>query len=162
MPATQIASHPSARARRLKAIEAVTVMGMTRKEASEYSGLAPGTISQLLAKPEIKEYIGKIQKQEEKKFKITREQVLEGFMEAIQDAKLLSEPATQIRGWEQIAKMEGFYAPERREVDLPEDTKEMIRSLQDLDTDTLAKIAGQDNMIDLNENDFQRIEPSGP
>ena len=162
MAATKIASHPSAQARRLKAIEAVTVMGMTHKEASEYSGLAPGTISQLLAKPEIKEYIGKIQKQEEKKFKITREQVLEGFMEAIQDAKLLSEPATQIRGWEQIAKMEGFYAPERREVDLPEDTKEMIRSLQDLDTETLAKIAGQDNMIDLNENDFQRIEPSGP
>ena len=160
MPATQIASHPSARARRLKAIEAVTVMGMTHKEASEYSGLAPGTISQLLAKPEIKEYVARIQRQEEKKFKITREQVLEGFMEAIRDAKLLSEPATQIRGWEQIAKMEGFYAPERREVDLPEDTKEMIRSLQDLDTATLAKIAGQDNLIDLNEDDFRRISTS--
>jgi len=136
-------------------------MGMTYKEASEYSGLAPGTISQLMTKPEIKEYVGRLQKQEEKKFKITREQVLEGFMEAINDAKLLSEPATQIRGWEQIAKMEGFYAAEKREFDLPEDTKEMIRSLQDLDTDTLAKIAGQDNMIELNESDFQRVESSG-
>lgn len=133
-------------------------MGMTYKEASDYSGLAPGTISQLMQKPEIKEYVGRLQKQEEKKYKITREEVLAGFKEAIDDAKMLSEPATQIRGWEQIAKMEGFYAAEKREFDLPEDTKEMIRSLQDLDTDALARLAGQDNLIELNESDFQRVE----
>lgn len=161
MPATQIASSPNARARRLKAIEAVTVMGMTHKEAADYSGLKPGTISTLLAKPEVKKYMAQLQRQEEKKFKITREQVLEGMMEAINDAKLLSEPATQIRGWEQIAKMEGFFAPERREVDLPEDTKEMIRSLQDLDSASLAKLAGQDTLIELDENDFCRVESDG-
>ena len=158
MQLTDIASNPSARTRRLKAIEAVTVMGMTHKEAAEYSGLSPKSIGTLLSDPKVKQYIAKLQRQEEKKFKISREQVLEGIMEAIQDAKLLSEPATQIRGWEQIAKMEGFFAPERREVDLPEDTKEMIRSLQDLDSDTLARLAGQDNIIDLNDDDFKQLD----
>ena len=158
MAKTEIAKSPNARARRLKAIEAVTVMGMTHKEAAEYSGLSPKSIGTLLSDPKVKQYIAKLQRQEEKKFKISREQVLEGIMEAIQDAKLLSEPATQIRGWEQIAKMEGFFAPERREVDLPEDTKEMIRSLQDLDSDTLARLAGQDNIIDLNDDDFKQLD----
>ena len=155
-----IAKNPDARARRLKAIEAVAVMGMSRKEASEYSGLAPNSISSLFQKPEVKKYIAQIQRQEEKKFKISREQVLEGFMEAINDAKLLSEPATQIRGWEQIAKMEGFYAPERRVLELPEDAREMIQTLQNLDTHELARLAGMDNLIELQEDDFHRVEDS--
>lgn len=153
-----IAKNADARARRLKAIEAVAVMGMSRKDASEYSGLTPSSISNLLQKPEIKKYISRIQRQEEKKFRISREQVLEGFMEAIGDAKMLSEPATQIRGWEQIAKMEGFYAPERRVLELPEDAREMIQTLQNLDTQELAKLAGMDNLIELKEEDFHRVE----
>lgn len=156
-----IAKNANAKARRLKAIEAVSVMGMTHKQAAEYSGLSANSISNLLNKPEVKQYVARLQKQEEKKFKISREQVLEGFMEAISDAKMLSEPATQIRGWEQIAKMEGFYAPEKRVVDLPEDTKELIQTLQHLDTDELAKIAGQDGLIELGEDDFRRVANHG-
>lgn len=40
-----------------------------------------------------------------------RKQVMEGFKEAIEMAKLMAEPASMIAGWREIGKMCGYYAP---------------------------------------------------
>ena len=40
-----------------------------------------------------------------------RRQVMEGFKEAIEMAKLMAEPASMIAGWREIGKMCGYYAP---------------------------------------------------
>lgn len=155
MSAKQLASSPSARARRLKAIEAVAVMGMTHSEAADYSGLSPGSVSQLLSKPKVKKYIAEMQKKQEEKLNVSRERVLEGMLTAIQDARQLGEPASQIRGWEQIAKMQGYYAPERRVVELPENAEEFVRALQALDSAEVARIAGQDDLIELSLDEYE-------
>lgn len=49
---------------------------------------------------------------------LTREAVMEGMKEAIDMAKLQSEPATMIAGWRQIALLCGYYAPAKVEVAL--------------------------------------------
>ena len=42
---------------------------------------------------------------------MTRKKVMDGFLEAIDMAKLMSEPASMISGWREIAKMCGYMAP---------------------------------------------------
>lgn len=42
---------------------------------------------------------------------MTRQKVMDGFMEAIDMAKLMSEPATMVSGWREIAKLCGYTAP---------------------------------------------------
>lgn len=151
---TNIAKQSAARARRLKAIEAVVVMGMSYSDASEYSGLTRGTISDLMAKPEVKEYVTQLQRQQEKRLNVSRDRVIEGILEAISDARMLGEPASQIRGWEQIAKMQGYYAPERRVLELPEGAQEFVEAMQSLDSSEVARLAGQNNLIELTVDDY--------
>jgi hypothetical protein len=47
---------------------------------------------------------------------VTRADVLHGFEEAIDVARSRSNPAAMVAGWREIAKMCGYYAPERKEV----------------------------------------------
>lgn len=49
---------------------------------------------------------------------IQREDVLNGLMEAVDQGRDQSNPMAMIRGWSEIAKMLGFYAPEVKKVDL--------------------------------------------
>ena len=49
---------------------------------------------------------------------VTRAAVLHGFQEAIELGRSRSDPGAMIAGWREIAKMCGFYAPERKCVEL--------------------------------------------
>lgn len=47
---------------------------------------------------------------------MTRERVMEGLLEAVEMAKLMSEPATMVSGWREVGKMCGYYAPVEHKV----------------------------------------------
>lgn len=47
---------------------------------------------------------------------MTRKRVMDGFLESIDMAKLMSEPASMISGWREIAKMCGYMAPVEHKV----------------------------------------------
>ena len=53
-----------------------------------------------------------------KRLKLSRENALEGFLEAITLAQVKADPAAMIAGWREIGKVLGFYAPEQRTVKL--------------------------------------------
>jgi len=42
---------------------------------------------------------------------MTRQKVMDGLIEAVEMAKLMSEPSSMIAGWREIGKMCGYYAP---------------------------------------------------
>lgn len=42
---------------------------------------------------------------------MTRQKVMDGLLEAVEMAKLMSEPASMIAGWREVGKMCGYYAP---------------------------------------------------
>ncbi len=42
---------------------------------------------------------------------MTRKKVMDGMLEAIEMAKLMSEPASMIAGWREVGKICGYYAP---------------------------------------------------
>lgn len=49
---------------------------------------------------------------------ITRADVIDGFMEAINVARLAADPTAMIKGWSETAKVLGLYAPEIKKIDL--------------------------------------------
>lgn len=138
-----------ARARRLKAIEAFAVHGMTIKEAAAFTGIKPATLSAMKKDPRVQGYIKNLQEANAKKLNVKREQVIQGILDAIDHAKMTNEPAVEIRGWEAIAKLQGYNAPDRVVHDLPDDVKRMMESMKDMDDHQIAKLAGQDNLIEL-------------
>lgn len=153
-----IADREDARARRMKAVEAVAVQGMTAREAAAFSGLKQSTVTALLKDPRVKQYMQEVQRAHAEAMNVRREDVIRGILEAIDHAKVTNEPAVEIRGWEAIAKMQGYNAPETVLHDLPDDTKRMMEKLQGMNDSDLAKLAGMDNLIDLHpEEGYQRV-----
>jgi phage terminase small subunit len=49
---------------------------------------------------------------------MTRKQVMDGLMDAIEMAKLMAEPATMVSGWREIGKLCGYYEPVKRTLDI--------------------------------------------
>jgi hypothetical protein len=49
---------------------------------------------------------------------LDRQRVLAGLMEAVETARAQADPHALIRAWAEIGKMCGFYAPERKTVEV--------------------------------------------
>lgn len=149
MDVTELATVEDARTRRLKVIEAVASMGMTQAEAAAYAGVKKSTVKALLQDERVQGYIRDLQEAHAKRLNVKREQVIEGLLEAIDHAKMMNEPSTEMRGWEAIAKMQGYNAPERRIHDLSEDTKRMVETMRGMGDAEIAKMAGMGEVIEL-------------
>lgn len=149
-----LADRVDARAKRMKAIEAIAIHGMSRKEAAAFAGLAPGTVTALLNDERVQAYMKNMQEAHARALNVKREDVIKGILDAIDHAKMTNEPAVEIRGWEAIAKLQGYNAPERHIHDLPEDTKRLVETLQGMNEADLAKIAGMNNLIELTPEDY--------
>lgn len=85
---------------------------------------------------------------------ISREDVVRGMSEAVNRARLLGEPMTEIIGWEKIAKLLGYDAPQKIEI-TSHSTMEVIQNnLRGLSDAELTKFLGAGNVIDA---DFYEI-----
>lgn len=85
---------------------------------------------------------------------IKRADAIAGIMEAIEMAKLCADPASMIRGWAEIAKMLGFYAPETKKIEITNATGNMIKKYEQLSDEELYQLA-HGNTI---EGEFKRTE----
>jgi hypothetical protein len=67
---------------------------------------------------------------------ITRADVIDGFMEAINVARLAADPASMIKGWSETAKVLGLYAPEVKKIEMSmnqQRLKSKFESMSDAD-----------------------------
>ena len=156
MSASSLAKTPDARARRLRAIEAIAVMGMNQREAAAYAGIKPDTVSKLMQMPQAQRYIKDIQDSNAKKLNVSRERVMEGILSAIDHARMVNEPGTELRGWEQISKMQGFNAPERHIHELSEDTEKFLTEMREMQDEDLYRLTESQNIIELTEDDYKK------
>ena len=108
-----------------------------------------GYEKKLLKNPKVQVAIRHMQKQYERSIVASRTQVLEGFLEAIEQAKVMSDPAVQIAGWREIGKMCGYYAPEVKEINVNIGAKRVISQLE---------VMSDDELLGLIEKDQQAIE----
>jgi len=71
---------------------------------------------------------------------ITRKQVMEGFLEAAEMAKMLSDPVALTGAWREVGKMCGFYEPVKRTIDVNMKGELTVKRLERASDDELLKI----------------------
>ena len=110
-----------------------------------YSRRTAGQIAhELLKKPEIAAAVQEGEALIAAEAKLTRQDVLAGLREAIEMARLRADASAMIAGWREIAKMCGFYVPERHEVRLSADARAWQSELERLsDAELLTIIGGE-------------------
>lgn len=74
-------------------------------------------------------------------FSFSLTEVLKGLQEAVALAKTVSEPASMVAAWREIAKIMGYYAPERKLVHLTADGNITHTTMRQLSDDELLKLA---------------------
>jgi len=133
-----------------KFVEAVT-SGMTPRQAYRQGGFPmPSSqgaaldrkVAQLLSRPVVADAIRERQLALRAKYNITRDDIVKGVLEAIKDAKLLSDPATQLTGWRDLAKMLGLNEPEHKIVTIAPEVELAQKQLSGLHTEDLLRLAG--------------------
>ena len=117
--------------------------------AAVRAGYAPGsakvTASRLLSDANIRQLLLSHQSQTARKLELDREKVLTGLLEAVDVARARGDPGAMIAGWREIAKMLGYYAPERAvKVDVSVAAKRVIGQMETLSDDVLLAIVVAD------------------
>ena len=72
---------------------------------------------------------------------LKRLDVIEGIMESISCARMMSDPAGMRQGWVEIGKILGVYAPEVKQVNLTMGQERLLSKFQAMSTEDLLAIA---------------------
>ena len=98
---------------------------------------------ELLRKPEVDSAVRKGEAKLAKDAKLNRAAVLKGFKDAIELARLQGDASAMIAGWREIAKMCGYYAPERKQIELSAAALASQQEIEDMtDAELTELIAG--------------------
>lgn len=122
----------------------------------EVLGLPPKKAAQLAGMPASKMYAAHVAQAREiarnavrGNCQVTKEDVTFGMKEAIDRARIIGDPLTEIVGWEKLAKLHGLDAPQKVDINITESIKvvqEHVRSVSDSD---LVKLLGAGDVIDV-------------
>ena len=79
---------------------------------------------------------------------ISRADVIDGIMEGINMARLAADPATMIKGWTEVGKILGHYAPEVKKVEITDNQKRLQSKFTAMsDEDLLRVIEGECSVV---------------
>jgi hypothetical protein len=132
----------------------VEVLGLPVRKAASMAGLPPGNVS----KPHLMQARELLKREMRASMQLTKEDVVYGVREAIDRARLLADPETEIKGWAQISKMLGYDAPQKVEHNITasiEVLKGHVRSMSDA---ALAQLVNASDVIDA---DFYEVGGDG-
>lgn len=71
---------------------------------------------------------------------ISRADVIDGIMEAINLARLGADPASMIKGWTEVGKILGHYAPEVKRLEITDNQKRLASKYEAMTDEDLLKI----------------------
>lgn len=87
---------------------------------------------------------------------ITRADVIDGFMEAINIARLSADPASMIKGWSETAKVLGLYAPEVKKIEMSMNQKRLQSKYESMSDQELHDII--EGKIVMLEGEATRVD----
>jgi predicted ribosome-associated RNA-binding protein Tma20 len=99
------------------------------------------TAHDLLSNPDVRELVAKYEQEAAERLAVTRERMLEELQAAIEVARLKGDPMAMIAGWREIAKMCGYYAPERKKVEISVDGAALQAKMAAMSDEELLAIA---------------------
>jgi phage terminase small subunit len=128
--------------------------GMSTTAAMRHAGYKSiGNGTMLENNPNVRALIQKEQAKFAEEGRITRKKVLDGLLDAIQMARLQSEPMTMIAGWREIGRMSGFYEPTKHQIDISVNGKITLQKLQSMSDSELLALAESNPAL---EGEFER------
>ena len=102
-----------------------------------------------MRKEEVQDMLAEARAEVEDLTTIKRLDVLNLFMEAIDMARTLADPGQMINGADKVAKMMGYYAPEKRLVELSVGQNVLQAKFQQMTDEELLEIAaGRAKVVD--------------
>ena len=127
------------------------VHGMPQTIAARTAGYSEPNVegTRLMRDPRITEAIQYLYRRHEKTNKMTRKKVMDGLLEAIEMAKVQADPKVMVAGWREIGHMCGFYAPEKKVIDINITAKRAVDKLEML---------SDAELLEMIENDSATIE----
>ncbi len=105
--------------------------------------------TQVLLSRKVRDAIAYLHKKHEKVADVSRKKVMDGFLEAIDMAKMQADSGNMIAGWREIGRMCGYYAPEVKKVDITVTAKRIVDKLETLsDSDLLQMVEDSRSIIE--------------
>lgn len=118
--------------------------GNSIPRASLDAGFADTGIGYRLARmPNVLALKAQLSSKYEEEAQMDRKQVMEGFKEAIEMAKLMAEPANMIAGWREIGKMCGYYAPVETRVKVDVTGNVILQKMNSMSDAELLRVISQ-------------------
>lgn len=116
-------------------------MGMTQAAAARAAGFGAHSGTRLMKDPETRALIAEQSAQIQSQLILSRNDVLEGMLSAIDDAKLVGEAMPQIAGWREVGRIIGCYAPEKKELVIEQNVEVIQTRVRELADEELHKYA---------------------
>lgn len=113
----------------------------------------------ITSRPYVQDMIAAERAQTALDHKITRKNVLDGLKEAVDMARMLSEPMVMIAGWREIGKMCGFYEAVKVKVDLTSGGATLTTKLMTMTDEDLLRLATGQALEDgsVIEGDYEEV-----
>lgn len=96
--------------------------------------------SQLEKRPAVQAALKREWERAERVSDVSKKQVMDGMLSAIEQAKLLADPTAQIAGWREVAKMCGYYEPRKVQLEVSVSAKRMFSQFETLSDEELLKL----------------------
>jgi len=124
--------------------------GKTKAKAALDAGYANPTASAAIERSElVKRALADRRDELSSATQITRASVLTGILDAIEMARLMSDPTAMLTGYRDISKMMGFNAPEVKKIDITANQGRLRSKMQSMSDEELLRIAeGDDDVIE--------------
>lgn len=118
------------------------LLGMTRTQAAKAAGYAKPEIDgeRLIRSKEVQAYLAAEAAAYVDASGVSRKQVVEGMLEAIDMAKTMADPQTMIVGYRELARMLGYNAPEKKQIEVNVRGRVEVQQLEQLSDDELLKL----------------------
>jgi len=125
------------------------MQGKNQVMAARIAGYAsPSTMgAQVMNSPKVEAAIKYLYKKHEAAADVSRKKVMDGFLEAIDMARMQADCTNMIAGWREIGRMCGYYAPEVKKIDINITAKRVIDKMETLSDSELLKMIEESSSI---------------
>ena len=131
----------------------VAIVGLAPKRAAELAGLD----FRKTCAPHVKEAVARYERESLGRLRVTKEDSARGILDAVDRARIIGEPSTEIQGWKEINAMYGHNAPQKVNLQLDATLSVLAKQAKAMPTGELVKLLGADNVID---GDFRDLGPA--
>ena len=124
---------------------------MTQTAAARAAGAAvPGTAAyEWMRHPKVERAIAVRRAEYAAASQVTKNRVIDGFLESIEMAKIKADPLTMIAGWREVGKMCGFYEATKAKIEVSVQGQVLIQRLNAMSDEELLKLAeGDPNVLE--------------